>query len=293
MHLIDGCLPISVIIRTLNEEKNIENCIKSCRANHPVEIIVSDGGSTDRTCEIAVALGVKVMVGKKGLVTQRDAAIWQCHPKSDYIAIVDADDQLDPQCLANLLEDLRSRKAQAVQACHQCLSLITEVNPSYWERAMLANLTVIHTVNQRYPELISMVGRPALYDRQYLEQAIQTASQQFTSASEDSDLSYRLKTLGARFTYGTGVCYRQHLVTFSELFRQWQIYGQGDAKFMLKHPERKWHVIYHQLITYPIVRALQCAKWVSLRYIPFFIVQGGVRFGSCVLFLIKRARMAG
>jgi glycosyltransferase involved in cell wall biosynthesis len=53
---------ISVIIITLNEENTLENCIHSLREaaqfpskkrSIPIEIIVSDGGSKDRTLEIA------------------------------------------------------------------------------------------------------------------------------------------------------------------------------------------------------------------------------------------------
>ena len=49
-------MKISVIIPVLNEEKYIYSCLKSlekntCKAN---EIIVVDGGSNDKTCEIAL-----------------------------------------------------------------------------------------------------------------------------------------------------------------------------------------------------------------------------------------------
>ncbi len=46
---------ISVIIPALNEEKNIQNCIKAARRDYSqseVEILVADGGSTDRTREL-------------------------------------------------------------------------------------------------------------------------------------------------------------------------------------------------------------------------------------------------
>ena len=43
---------ISVIIPALNEEKNIKACINAARQDYPpeqIEIIVVDGGSTDKT----------------------------------------------------------------------------------------------------------------------------------------------------------------------------------------------------------------------------------------------------
>ena len=46
-------LPISVIIVAKNAERTIEECLEKIRRNDPVEIIIIDGDSTDRTVEIA------------------------------------------------------------------------------------------------------------------------------------------------------------------------------------------------------------------------------------------------
>ena len=51
---------VSVIITTKNEEKNIENCLKSIEnqdfSREDMEIIVVDNNSTDRTKEIALKI---------------------------------------------------------------------------------------------------------------------------------------------------------------------------------------------------------------------------------------------
>ena len=51
-------IQLSVIIITLNEEKNIERCIKSAQLIAD-EIIVVDSYSTDRTEEICLKLNTK------------------------------------------------------------------------------------------------------------------------------------------------------------------------------------------------------------------------------------------
>jgi glycosyltransferase involved in cell wall biosynthesis len=63
---------ISVIIPTLNEETMIAEAI--CSAMAPgVEIIVVDGGSTDRTFQIAESYGVVVLHSPQGRAPQMNA----------------------------------------------------------------------------------------------------------------------------------------------------------------------------------------------------------------------------
>ena len=54
---------ISVVIPTYNEEKCIENCLSSVMNGSvsPLEIIVADGGSSDKTVEIAKRMGAIVI----------------------------------------------------------------------------------------------------------------------------------------------------------------------------------------------------------------------------------------
>lgn len=53
--------PISIIIPTLNEAGNIETAIQHAATGWNVEIIVVDGGSHDKTVQIASSLGVRVI----------------------------------------------------------------------------------------------------------------------------------------------------------------------------------------------------------------------------------------
>jgi len=64
---------ISIIIPTLNEEASIVRAIRSCREAGPCEVIVVDGGSRDRTVEIARGLADAVVEAKRGRATQMNA----------------------------------------------------------------------------------------------------------------------------------------------------------------------------------------------------------------------------
>ena len=66
----------TVIIPTLNEEKYIVSCIKNIKSCLlKVEIIVSDGGSTDKTIEIAEDNGAKILFTNNGRGAQLNLGV--------------------------------------------------------------------------------------------------------------------------------------------------------------------------------------------------------------------------
>jgi len=281
-------IPVSVIIRTFNEENNIEECVSYCKKNNPAEIIVVDGGSTDRTMRILESIkNIRVVSSEKGLARQRNSGLKSVCEKTKYVAIVDADDRLDKNCLRSLYETLESTNADAVQAKHECLSMITGRKPNYWEEAFLTNMKIIRDIDIKKSNTIEMVGRPALYRKEMLWKAVNNSSSlQFNNASEDSDLAYNLKKNGAVFVCGDGITYRKHLGTLGELYRRWLSYGTGDAKFIKINPERTRNVLLHVLYVYPVKRALYCVIRYKARYVPFFVLQGIVRFIGIVRYFM-------
>jgi len=87
---------LSVVIITLNEEKNIVRCLKSLRFKVKPEILVVDAQSRDRTAAIARKLGAKVLVRKwKGYADQKNWAFGKVH--GDWILSLDADEELTPE----------------------------------------------------------------------------------------------------------------------------------------------------------------------------------------------------
>ncbi|HMC87149.1 MAG TPA: glycosyltransferase, partial [Chitinophagaceae bacterium] len=95
MHLI------SVVIITLNEEKNISACIDSVKKIAD-EIIVLDSFSTDRTTAIARRKGAIVEQKRfTGYIQQKNAA--NALASNNYILSLDADEVLDESLVNSIL----------------------------------------------------------------------------------------------------------------------------------------------------------------------------------------------
>ena len=263
--MVNNKLPISAIVRTYNEEQNIEECIRFIFKNNPSEIIVVDGGSTDGTVNIAKSMGVKVIKSKKGLVSQRQAGTDVSSQK--YIALIDADDRLDKNCLYSLLDELKENRFDAIKALNYPYKPKT-----YWEKGMASTLLVEGAL----PRETTMVGRPALY----LASSIKKVKPDlfFNGSHEDTDLSRTFENMGFKQGLGTGKTYRKQKENFKDYLKIWSKYGRGDAHFVYKYPERRWSIIKHLLINYPIVKPYKAIVNRNVKYIPFFILMGLARF---------------
>ena len=94
---------LSVVIITFNEEKNIKRCIESV-ALVAEEVIVIDSFSNDKTVEIALALGAKVIQSPfTGYISQKNKAINES--ANDYVLLLDADEFLSDELAASILRE--------------------------------------------------------------------------------------------------------------------------------------------------------------------------------------------
>lgn len=102
-------LPLSLVIITLNEEKNIERCIRS--VPFASEVLVVDSFSTDRTVAIAEDLGARVLQEKwRGYGPQKAWATEQA--QHDWIINLDADEALSKESAEEIQSQFASLDPQ-------------------------------------------------------------------------------------------------------------------------------------------------------------------------------------
>jgi glycosyltransferase involved in cell wall biosynthesis len=97
--------PLSAVLIVLNEERHLKGALESVAFCD--DVVVLDGGSTDRTLEIAGAAGARVVDGAPwpGFVEQRNKVLDLA--RHDWVLALDADERVTPALRAEI-EALRT-----------------------------------------------------------------------------------------------------------------------------------------------------------------------------------------
>lgn len=142
-------MEVSIIIPALNEEKNIENCLKSVinqtLPREKYEVIVSDSNSTDNTVKIARRYADKVIATKRrGVWYGRNFGANSARGK--YLIFIDADTTIDQDYLETV-----SRYLNLGYVCVSCGFRLSSKRPEIKARELFENT---------YHLLINRLGVP-------------------------------------------------------------------------------------------------------------------------------------
>lgn len=244
-------LPISVVVPVRNAEEFLDACLASVARQHPSEIIVVDGRSTDATLDIA-RLYTDHIISDDGRGVAAARRLGVAAASSQWVALVDADVIVPDGALNQLFEEFRKGRFVGLQAGLGSIS-----GPGYWGRAL-----VQHHRTGRSKNWFGLVA--TLFDRNaFLEIGLDEA---FLSG-EDIELRVRLERAGAK----SGVSRRTEVIhrfgdTFEFALGQWLADGQGLARTVGKHG---WRTAW--LLALPLAAALRGIALTTLRRDPIWI----------------------
>lgn len=103
-------MTLSVVIHTLNEESNIQACLRAVAFAD--ERVVVDNGSTDRTVRLALDEGAKVATFRGQYGYPEPARVFGLSQLGgDWVLIVDADERVSPELGAELQDLMKNPRA--------------------------------------------------------------------------------------------------------------------------------------------------------------------------------------
>jgi len=235
-------LPVSAQVCTLNEAANIQDCLALIQANDPEEIVVIDGGSIDKTVDIATEMGARILSpGRLGLGPSRQLG-WNS-TNCPYVAFIDADDRIPEGWLAQMLAEVIQGEYAALQSSLRALDSGSWLSRG-WNEYFIESI--------RPTKYTTMVGRPAIF----LTAILKEDATPLPSLDEDTHLSRRFQERGLKQGITEVVSYRHVETTLAENWQKWESYGRGYRDFVAEHPERRAAIWRHMIWTVPVARTL-------------------------------------
>lgn len=278
----DESFIVSAVLCTLNEEANIERVLRSLESQPVHEVILVDGGSSDRTVELArhVHPGVRVVQRPaEGLLRQRLWGIQEA--RGGLLLLLDADDELERGSVAAAIEHLERRGLDGSQFGFG-------IDPAtFWSRRWSEMLVVSSPDGQRLP----MIGRPALLRASLFVDLQPELAPIRHLKGEDSFIWALQRQAGLNPIYeaGPGKTVRLQPMTCEDVVQKaWQ-YGVGDAMRVQRFGAFA-ETYFHLMVRYPIVRGARALMAYGPATTVLCFLVGLVRTVSCTFTLMTKKR---
>jgi glycosyltransferase involved in cell wall biosynthesis len=156
-----SALPLTVVIPTLNEAEQIRQLVSSL--SWAKEIIVADGGSTDRTVALAKEAGAHVLENTgPTIAAQRNAAI--ALASNQWVLAVDSDERVTEELMEELARTIAAPAHPAYRIRRRNFYLGHELTRGHWGRDWVTRLFTSERryIERRVHENLEPVPNPGL-----------------------------------------------------------------------------------------------------------------------------------
>jgi len=255
---------VSLVSTVRNGEGELEEFLESVarQTRKPDEVVIVDGGSTDRTADILRRHEWVSALEEPGANIARGRNVGIAAAAHDVIAVSDADCVLVPEWLDRLLEPIR-RGADVAMGVYQAM-------PRTFFEACAAAVAVPdpdELMEDRFmPSSRSVAFRRVVYE---------TAGgyPEWLAIGEDMYLDRRWRELGARMALASGAVARwRPRPTLAGHWRQYAGYARGDAIAGL-HPRR-------HAVRFGVYAALAASLWGHRRMPLALAAVGGAAYAA-------------
>ncbi|TYQ29324.1 glycosyltransferase [Pseudanabaena sp. UWO311] len=245
---------VSIIIPCYNAEKWIAECIDSALSQtySPIEIIVVDDGSTDRSLSIIKKYGNKirwVSYENGGASAARNRGIQIS--KGKYIQFIDADDYISPIKVKDQVEFLKVSGKDIVYGdwCHQVYNDDNTIKSSSYITNQSSDDMTYYVISNN-----TIHSGSCLCKREVIERI--SGFDESIRIAEDYDFFVRLALSGAKFTYLQGRNYFYRIYSQITASNGQGIKHPNSVKFVLD--KTSFYLAQKDLLTGKYRRLLAC-----------------------------------
>lgn len=209
---------VSVVITTKNEEKNIENCLRSIKGQtyKSIELIVVDNFSKDKTAEIAKKYFAKVYLKGSERSSQRNYGAQVASGK--YVLYLDADMLLSPTVIDDCVEKCEVAGVDALYVPERIVGEGFWIKVRDFERSFYTG-TVVDAVRFVRRDLVLRVDG---FDENLV-------------GPEDWDFDRRMRAIGRTGTVNTPLYHNEGQFNMKGYLKKKNYYSNG-----IKNYVRKW-----------------------------------------------------
>lgn len=273
-----GAKDISVVVCTLNTQDTIVECLRSLKEEHPLEIILVDGRSKDKTVQFAAPYASRILYDEgKGLGAARNVGLEAA--SGTYVVFVGPDNIMPPHSLEQLKLYLLTYRYSIV-----CPRTLLKDTSSYlgWAQNRYREK---NTPGER-----SVVGTPLFGVTRTL------GAYKFDPemrSSDDTDICERMAQDKHRFAFAPTICYEIGSTDMSCIRTRWNMYGEGDYLMYRKYAgewnlKRKLQSFLHPFYTSVILSVKKQGPFHSIPLFPFLCIITGIRYYGWISAAIRR-----
>lgn len=213
----------SIVIPTLNSQRNLEACLQAIESQEyaPIEVVVVDGGSSDGTISIAERHKVILVSGHHSLLESRCIGIE--YSKGDPVILLDSDQYLEPDAVRQALHLLETYDmvflGENSQSTHSRLS-----------RLYHADREFVHKIQEFDPLKSTLL--PRVFKRRVIVQAIEAIPRPLISRVVGLDhaiIYLEAYRVSSRVALLPAAVRHDEPIDVSTLIRKNFRYGRADA----------------------------------------------------------------
>ena len=247
---------VSVVITTKNEEKNIENCLRSIKGQtfKNIELIVVDNFSKDKTAEIAKKYAAKVYLKGPERSSQRNYGAQVASGK--YVFYLDADMILSPTVIDDCVEKCEVGEFDALYVPERIVGEGFWIKVRDFERSFYTG-TVVDAVRFVRRDLFLRVDG---FDKNLV-------------GPEDWDFDRRIRKIGRTGIVDTLLYHNEGRFNMKEYLKKKNYYSKGINNYVRKWGPNDQETKNQMGVWYRLIGVfVEKGKWKKLIRNPLFTI---------------------